>query len=77
MKQAEHPAGKKIGIARLVWSLVAAFCGIQNQENHDRDTSHLEEVGFLPYIITGVVLTVLFVLTVYLVVQIILRLAGI
>jgi len=63
----------KPSLGQLIWSMVAAFCGIQNAENHDRDNAYIETVGFLPYIIVGVSLTAAFVGLIYLVVQIILH----
>ena len=57
---------------QLVWSMVAAFCGIQNSANHDRDDEYIDQVGFMPYIIIGVVLTIVFMLLLYGLVQLIL-----
>ena len=66
----------KPGLMQMTWSVVAAFCGIQSDANLDRDDSHIERHGFLPYIVVGVVLTVVFVLAVYGVVQLILNAAS-
>jgi hypothetical protein len=52
--------------------MVAAFCGIQNHRNHDRDEAHIDRVGFRPYIVTGVVLTLALILGLYGIVQVIL-----
>lgn len=69
-------AGKKPGVLQLVFSVFAAFVGIQSNRNHDTDDAHIEDVGFLPYIIVGIVMTVLFVVIVYGVVMLTLNLAG-
>jgi amino acid transporter len=59
-------------ILQLIMSVMAAFCGIQNYANHTRDEAHIERVGFMPYIIIGVVLTAAFVLLIYSVVNFVL-----
>ena len=64
------------GLLAITLSVIAAFCGIQNSANHDRDDAHIDRYGFKPYIIVGVIMTVLFVLAVYGVVQLILALAA-
>ena len=56
----------------MVFSMIAAFCGIQNYQNHDRDDGHIDKVGFRPYIIIGIVMTFILVLVLYLTVQLIL-----
>ena len=66
----------KPSLRQLVMSMLAAFGGVQNQENHDRDNDYLEQAGFMPYIIIGVVMTILFVLLVYGAVQLILSQAS-
>jgi hypothetical protein len=55
--------------------MVASFCGIQNAQNHDRDDDYIEQVGFRPYIIIGVAMTLLIVVSVYGLVQLVLKLA--
>jgi hypothetical protein len=62
----------KPSMLQILWSMIAAFCGIQNAANHERDDSYIDEVGFLPYIIVGVGLTAMFVVGLYLLVQYIL-----
>jgi hypothetical protein len=57
---------------QIIWSMIAAFCGIQNSANHDRDDTYIDEVGFRPYIIAGIGLTAFCVLVIYLLVQYIL-----
>ena len=57
---------------QIVWSMVAAFCGIQSEGNHDRDAAYIDQVGFMPYIIVGVVLTLLFIAIIWFTVTLIL-----
>ena len=63
------------GLLAITLSVIASFCGIQTAANHDRDNTHIDRYGFKPYIIIGIVLTLLFVALVYLVVQIVLHFA--
>ena len=60
-------------LLQITWSMVAAFCGVQSDKNHERDFAYIDEVGFKPYIIIGIVLTLLILLVLYGIVQIILR----
>jgi hypothetical protein len=62
----------KPNMLQIIWSMLAAFCGVQNSANHDRDDTYIDEVGFRPYIIVGVGLTAICVVGIYLLVQYIL-----
>ena len=53
--------------------MIAAFCGVQNDANHDRDDAYIEEVGFRPYIIAGIVLTLAVMAGLWLIVRLILN----
>jgi len=53
--------------------MVAAFCGVQNNANHDRDDTYIDEIGFRPYIIAGIVLTLACIVSIWLIVKLILR----
>jgi antibiotic biosynthesis monooxygenase (ABM) superfamily enzyme len=68
-----HETPAKPGIWKMTLSVLASFAGVQSNQNHDVDDSHIEKVGFMPYIIISVVMTLLFVLLIYGVVQLILR----
>ena len=39
--------------------------GVQSNSNHDRDTDHIEEVGFMPFIIISIIMTLLFVALIF------------
>ena len=60
---------------QMVMSMLAAFAGVQSDATLDRDDHHIDQHGFKPYIIIGVVLTLLFVALVYLTVQVVLHFA--
>ena len=62
----------KPGIWKMTLSVLASFAGIQSNQNHDTDEAHIEKVGFMPYIIISVVMTIVFVLLIYGLVQLIL-----
>ena len=63
-------------LLQITWSIVAAFCGIQSDRVLDRDDAYIDEAGFMPYIIIGVLMTILFVLAIYGIVQLVLRQAA-
>ncbi|MCP4001944.1 MAG: DUF2970 domain-containing protein [Gammaproteobacteria bacterium] len=62
----------KPNLMQMIFSMIAAFCGIQSNQNHDRDNDHIDKVGFMPYIIIGIVMTFVLILALYLTVQLIL-----
>ena len=70
MTSSEKP--QKPGIWKITLSVLASFAGVQSNRNHDIDDDHIEQVGFMPYIIISVLMTLLFVLLIYGVVQLIL-----
>ena len=65
------PATSNPGMLQIFWSMIAAFCGVQNDANHDRDDAHIEVVGFRPYIIAGIVLTFAVIVGLWLIVKLI------
>ncbi len=76
MSNHNSPKPHTPSLLQITWSMIAAFCGVQNSQNHDVDDAYIEQVGFKPYIIIGVALTLVIILTIYMVVQIILRAAS-
>jgi hypothetical protein len=56
----KDPEFSKPSFLHIAWSLIAAFCGVQNDSNLDRDNSHIEKHGCMPYIIIGMTLTILY-----------------
>jgi hypothetical protein len=67
-KNAEQTAP---GLLQITLSVLAGFCGIQTTKNHDRDEAHIEKVGFKPYIVIGIAMTIAFVLCLYAIAQLI------
>ena len=56
----------------IVWSVLSAFFGVSNKANYDRDRVYLEKAGFKPYLIAGLIMTLVFILTVLAVVKLVL-----
>jgi hypothetical protein len=71
-KQPQHD--KKPSLLQVIGSVLAAFFGVQNSKNRERDFKHGNHRQF---IITGIVVTAVFVLSVYALVQMVLKNAGI
>ena len=72
--QQEHP--EKPSIGRLIKSTLASFVGVQSDANLDKDDAYIDKVGFRPYIVMGIILTLAFVALVWGVVQLVLRFAA-
>jgi hypothetical protein len=68
-----QPTKTRPSTLQIIWSMIAAFCGVQNYSNHDRDDAYIEEVGFRPYIIGGIVLTLAVIAGLWLIVRLILN----
>jgi hypothetical protein len=67
------PTNARPGMLQIIWSMIAAFCGIQSNANHDRDNAYIDEVGFRPYIIAGIALTLVCIVLIRLIVMLILN----
>lgn len=63
-------------MSQIVWSVLCSFFGVSNKANFDRDRVYLEKAGFKPYLYAAIILTVLFVLSVWTVVNIVLSNTG-
>jgi len=66
----EQKPAEKPGLLQVVGSVMAAAIGVQSSKNHERDFKHGKARNF---IIAGVVFTVVFVLTVFTVVSLVLK----
>lgn len=63
-----------VSLFKVVLSVIAAMFGVQSSKNRDRDFTKGRPAA---YIIVGITMTVLFILTVWLVVQFVLSMAGV
>lgn len=61
------------GILQIIQSTLAAAFGVQSQKARERDFTHGRP---LPYIIAGVVFTIVFIITLVVIVNIVLSAAG-
>lgn len=64
---------KKPNILQVIASVLAAFIGVQSSKNRERD---FKQGNFKVYIAMGILFTLLFLGSVYLLVSIVLRAAG-
>lgn len=69
---AQDDSGRKPGFLQVAASVLASFLGVQSDKNRQRDFQHGKPAHF---IIVGLLLTAAFVLVVWGVVQLVLRLA--
>lgn len=60
---------KDPNILQIAWSMFAAFFGVQNRKNYERDNAYIEKVGLKPYIIMGICLLVAFLFTLFTIVK--------
>jgi hypothetical protein len=65
---------EKVGFWEVLKSVLSAFFGVQNRRNRERDFSHGKPIHF---IVVGLLATLLFVLTIFGVVRLVLWLAGV
>lgn len=70
----KEKSGQEPTLLQVIGSVLAAFFGVQNSKNRERDFKHGNHRHF---IITGIILTLVFILTVYGLVQLILKKAGV
>jgi hypothetical protein len=63
----------KLSVLSVIGSAFSAALGVQNSKNRERD---FKSGKMMPFIIAGVVFTLLFIGTVFTVVQIVLKNAG-
>lgn len=61
----QTPPRRRPGLWRISMSVLASFAGIQSGSNHDTDDAHIENVGFMPYILVSIVMTALLVGLIY------------
>ena len=68
---------KDPNIFQIIHSLLASFFGVQSMDNLDRDEKYIEKHGIKVYIITGFVLVLCLLLSLFAIVKIILHFAGV
>jgi len=62
---------KDPNLLQIAWSMIAAFFGVQNKKNFERDNAYIEKKGIKIYIIMGFSLVIGFGLILYTIVNLI------
>lgn len=70
----QAPDQKPPGLLQVVQSVLAAFFGVQSEKSRQRDFTRGKPIH---YITIGLVATVVFVLTIVLIVKLVMRQAGV
>jgi len=65
---------KDVSLFKVVLSVMAAMFGVQSSKNHERDFNQGRPAA---YIIVGIVMTILFILTIWTVVSIVMSVNGV
>jgi hypothetical protein len=60
---------KDPNVLQIIWSMLASFIGVQNKKNYERDNAYIEKKGLKPYIIIGILLVIVFHVTLYTIVK--------
>ena len=60
-----EPDHKDPNILQIMWSMLASFVGVQNKKNFERDNAYIEKKGIKPYIIMGILLVIVFHLSIF------------
>jgi len=75
--ETDHPNNssnsRSPGLLSIIFSVLAAFFGVQSEKNRTRDFQHGRPIH---YILVGLIMTLLFILLVWSVVKLVLRSAG-
>jgi hypothetical protein len=74
MKQANQDQARPPSFLSVLWSVLASMFGVQSARRREADFTHGKP---LHYILVGLLVTVVFILTVWGVVKLVLRLAGV
>jgi Protein of unknown function (DUF2970) len=56
-------------VFQIAWSMLAAFFGVQNKKNFERDNAYIEKKGIKLYIIMGFCLAIAFFLGLFAIVK--------
>ena len=60
-------------LLKIINSVLASFVGVQGNKKYDEDNDYLEKNGFTPFIIVGIFLVIIFLLSLKFIVSIILN----
>ncbi len=69
----EQPSNEKPSIISVIFSVMSAFFGVQSNKNRERDFKH---GNFKTFVIVGLIATIVFIGTIILAVNLMLKSAG-
>ncbi|NKB37248.1 MAG: DUF2970 domain-containing protein [Gammaproteobacteria bacterium] len=67
----ENENSKDPNALQILWSMLASFVGVQNKRNFERDNAYIEKKGIKPYIFMGIFLVIVFHLTIFTIVKLV------
>ena len=71
MKTMDDKEHKDPNTLQILWSMLASFIGVQNKKNFERDNAYIEKKGIKPYIFMGILLVIVFHLTIFTIVKLV------
>jgi hypothetical protein len=74
MQNSQEPANRAPSLFKVFTSVVASMFGVQSSKKHAQDFTHGKPWA---YIVVGLIMTVVFVLTLWLAVKMVLKSAGV
>ena len=60
-------------LLKIINSVLASFFGVQGNKKYDEDNDYLEKNGFTPFLMVGIFLVIIFLLSLYFIVGMILK----
>ena len=60
-------------LLKIINSVLASFVGVQGNKKYDEDNDYLEKNGFTPFLMVGIFLVIIFLLSLFFIVTMILK----
>ena len=60
-------------LLKIINSVLASFFGVQGNKKYDEDNDYLEKNGFAPFLIVGIFLVIIFLSSLFFIVEMILK----
>ena len=60
-------------LLKIISSVLASFFGVQGNKKYDEDNDYLEKNGFTPFLIVGIFLVIIFLSSLFFIVEMILK----
>ena len=74
MQNPQEPVNRAPSLLKVFASVVASMFGVQSSKRHEQDFTHGKPWS---YVVVGLIMTIVFVLTVWLAVRVVLKSAGV